>query len=179
MKDLIAFAYDVRPHQIVDGPSWAESAGFDIVAKGDDDRQIRAMVQKLLADRFGLTLHAATREMPVYALVVGKGGPKFHASEKENMSISGGGKGRVMYQKATMALFAQNLAPPLGRTVVDRTGLAGEYDFTLEWSPEEGMSTESPSLFTALQEQLGLKLESAKAPVKILVIDHAEKPSQN
>ncbi len=195
LKMLMTFAYDVRPHQISGGASWIDSEGFDIVAKAETAdptiEQFRGMMQKLLADRFQLTFHRETREMPVYALVLAKNGPKFKVSDKDETTIQGG-KGQTRYQKCSMAFFAQNLSPRLGRTVLDRTGLKGEFDFTLEATIEDeirkrveaGEASASsepvgPTIFTALQEQLGLKLESTKGPVEILVIDRAVRPSSN
>jgi uncharacterized protein (TIGR03435 family) len=195
LKMLMTFAYDVRPHQISGGASWIDSEGFDIVAKADAAdptiEQFRGMMQKLLADRFQLTFHRETKEMPVYALVLAKNGPKLRVSDKDETTIQGG-RGLVTYQKCSMAFFAQNLSPRLGRTVLDRTGLKGEFDFTLEATIEDeirkrveaGEASSSsepvgPTIFTALQEQLGLKLESTKGPVEILVIDRAQKPSGN
>jgi uncharacterized protein (TIGR03435 family) len=195
LKMLMTFAYDVRPHQISGGASWIDSEGFDIVAKAEAAEptieQFRGMMQKLLADRFQLTFHRETKEMPVYALVLAKNGPKLRVSDKDQTTIQGG-RGQVTYQKCSMAFFAQNLSPRLGRTVLDRTGLKGEFDFTLEATIEDeirkrveaGEASASsepvgPTIFTALQEQLGLKLESTKGPVEILVIDRAQKPSGN
>jgi bla regulator protein BlaR1 len=197
LKTLIGFAYDVRDHQISGGPNWLASDGFDIVAKaeGGDSRteDLRLMVQRLLADRFKLALHRETKDFSIYSLVAGKGGPKLHESEAGDMGISSGGKGRTLFKKVSMQLLAQFLSQRLGQTVVDSTGLHGQYDFSLEWVPGEGeprkkvdgvevplpADSSSPSIFTALQEQLGLKLESTKGPVEILVIDRAEKPSGN
>jgi uncharacterized protein (TIGR03435 family) len=187
LKDLMVFAYDVRPFQISGGPSWVESAGFNIIAKPEGGEpppeQMRTMLQKLLADRFQMTLHRETREMPVYALVVAKGGPKFHASTSDHLSISGG-RGQIVFQNVPIKLLAENLAQKLGRTVLDKTDLKGSYDFTLHWIDEksgtpESADTSGPSIFTALQEELGLKLDSTKGPVEILVIDRAAKPSEN
>ena len=197
LEMLIEFAYDVRSHQVSGGPKWLESEGFDIVAKAENanpsTEDLRAMVQKLLEDRFKLALHRETKELLEFALAVGKGGPKLHASGKDETRISGGGKGRTIYEKASMATLAWNLSQRLGRTVVDRTGLKGDFDFALEWAPGEDeprkkingveipppTDISGPSVFTALQEQLGLKLESTKGPVEILVIDRAERPSAN
>jgi bla regulator protein BlaR1 len=191
---MIEFAYDVRAPQISGGPTWLESDGFDIVAKAEGENpDLRLMLQKLLEDRFKLALHRETKELSEYTLVVGKSGPKLQRSDKDRGSISGGGKGRTIYQKVSMTMLAQNLSQRLGRTVTNGTGLKGDFDFTLEWTPGEGeprkkvdgvevplpADATGPSVFTAVQEQLGLKLESMKGPVEILVIDRAEKPSGN
>jgi uncharacterized protein (TIGR03435 family) len=195
---LIAFGYRVRTAQILGVPKSMRSQGFDIVAKAESDHptdeQLRMMVQILLAESFKLTLHRETKEGQVYTLVLVKGGSKLHASGKDETSISSGRLFHVVYQKVSMPLLAQDLSPRLARTVLDRTGLTGDFDFTLEWTertiylplrPTSGLEQPEatgpvgPSLFTALQEQLGLKLESTKGPVEMLIIDHAEMPSQN
>ena len=148
------------------------------------------MLQALLAERFQMRVLRETKELPVYALVVGKSGPQLHEAEGagNGMRI---GRGRVTTQAISMEPFAKNLGKLLGRTVVDRTGLEGKFAFTLEWTPDPGQpmgllgpspasaDDSGPSIFTALQEQLGLKLEPQKGPVEILVIDHVEKPSEN
>jgi uncharacterized protein (TIGR03435 family) len=198
LTSLIAFGYRVRAAQISGVPKSLRSTGFDIVAKADNDHpsieQLRLMVQSLLADRFKLTLHRLRKEGPVYALVLAKGGPRLDASVKDETSISSGRLFHVVYQKVSMPLLAENLSQRLSRTVLDRTGLEGDFDFKLEWvertiylplRPASGLDAPEatgptgPSLFTAMQEQLGLKLEAAKGPVDMLVIDHVEMPSQN
>lgn len=182
LTDLLAFAYNVRTYQITGLTRALDDERFDIEAKPDTENSanpVRAMVQKLLADRFALTLHRETRPMPVYALVLAKGGPKFKPSDKDDMSISPGGKGRMLFQKVPMALFATQLSQTLGRTVLEKTGLTGAFDFALEFDPQQGPDSTGPSIFTALTEQLGLKLESTKAPVEVLVVDHAASPSRN
>jgi uncharacterized protein (TIGR03435 family) len=159
-------------------------------------------LRTLLADRFKLAMHRETREIPVYALAVAKGGPKIKPEDPggENMSSS---RGHLTAKTASMATFADFLAGPyvsLGRPVVDKTGLSGVYSYTLDWTPEssnssgrapertEGRKTASaepardqwPSIFTAVQEQLGLRLDARKEPLDLLVIDHAEKvPTEN
>lgn len=194
LKFLITFAYDVRDHQISAGPSWFDTERYDIVAKGPIDHptvaQNRQMLQTLLADRFQLRLLRETKELPEYALVVEKNGPKLHQPEGagNGMRI---GRGRITTQAISMDHFAGNLGKLLGRTVVDKTGLQGNFAFTLEWTPDASQpmgvlgpspavpDDSGPSIFTALQEQLGLKLEPQKGPVEIFVIDHVEKPSEN
>jgi uncharacterized protein (TIGR03435 family) len=193
MKALIGFAYNVRDYQISGGPNWLDSTGYDIVATPehpvdptpDNIDYFRQMMQSLLAQRFKLTVSRQTRELPVYALVVARDGPKLKEVEKwqkgADMRIRGGA-GQMIAEKVTMPLLAQTLSNIAGRSVVDKTGLTGYYDFKLEWTPDEiGQPSQGdrPSLFTALQEQLGLKLDSQKGPVEILVVDHAEKASEN
>jgi len=127
------------------------------------------MLQTLLADRFKLAVRHEARELPVYALVVAKNGPKLRAAEGGSMSSGPS----MLRGQVPLSELAHYLSPSLGRTVLDRTGLAGTFEIKLEWMPDE------ESLFTAIQEQLGLRLESTKAAVDVLVIDRAEKPSEN
>lgn len=229
-KRLITIAYDVRDFQISGGPSWITSDRYDIDAKEPDgfaeelmklppdaDRRAKmdSLIQSLLADRFKLKVSHATKELPVYALVIAKGGPKIqevkpgdtypegfkgpHGRAVAGGSLSSSGKGQLTGQEIAVAFLAQNLSEQLGRTVVDQTGLKGNYDFTLKWTPDPGPAalaqvepgsgsgpdnapppdSSGPSIFTALQEQLGLELVSTKGPVDILVIDHIEMPSAN
>ena len=202
VKNLIERAYGVRDYQLLDAPKWVESAKYDIVAKSDaiDDpskmtpeqqdafiaRQ-QGMLQSLLADRFQLRLHRVTKVMPVYVLVVAKSGPKLappKAGETHRLYTQGPGK--LACYGASMEEFAAEL-PDIGvsRKVLDKTGLSGRYDFSFHWTPEESAADASPadssggSLFTALQEQLGLKLEPQKGPVDVMVIDHIDRPSEN
>jgi uncharacterized protein (TIGR03435 family) len=203
VKIMIQQSYQVRDFQIVGGPSWMGSDRYDITAKPEGaatPEQVRLMTQALLADRFQLKFHRETKELPTYALVVAKGGPKFHESEvvpegsdKPRGTRVSVGRGQFSLQGAAMAALANQLGQVLGRSVIDKTELAGNYDFKLEWTPDESQGTVRPpgvdapppadttgvSLFTALQDQLGLKLESTKGPVEILVIDRAEKASEN
>lgn len=206
LKMLISFAYEVRDHQISGGPDWIDSERYDILAKSEDgagtqartteerNALLRLRVQKLLADRFQLTLHRTTRELPMFALVVGKNGTKqLHPAMGSGSELVTNGH-HLTCRQITMATFARTfLQSELGRSVVDRTGLTGEFDFTLDWVRDEAQHRladletdapaaaggEGPSFFTALQEQLGLKLEPAKGPVEILVIDRAERASEN
>ncbi len=131
------------------------------------------MLRTLLADRFKLASHSETKELPLYSLVVGKNGPRIQ-EVKDGIGSMSAGKGRLS-GRMPIVDFARYLSPILGRAVVDRTGLTGAFDIKLEWTPGDDAS--GPSIFTAVQEQLGLKLESAKGPVEILLIDHAEKPA--
>jgi uncharacterized protein (TIGR03435 family) len=167
----------------VGGPGWFDTEPFDISAKADgpaSNDELRRMVQTLLAERFQLKFHRETKEQPVYALVVGKGGPKLQAAKSEGRGVGIGVRGRLNGNGADMKTLASVLADRLSRSVVDRTGLKGFYDFLLTWTPDEVQADDpGPSLSTAIQEQLGLKLESTKAPVEMIVIDHAEKPSNN
>jgi uncharacterized protein (TIGR03435 family) len=185
MEECIRWAYDVREYQIA-GPSWlnADDACYDIEAKTSPDTtkaDMRVMLQNLLADRFKLALHHEERALPVYELVVAKNGPKptlKPAGGDEHAGTRSIG-GHVTATQISMKEFANQLARWTKIPVYDKTGLAGLFTFKLDYegdNHEEGM----PTLFTALQEQLGLKLESSKAPVDVLVIEHVERiPSGN
>ena len=181
-KDLIAYAYDVRDFQITGGPGWVGSEEYDVVAKPQGEasgERILAMARSLLAERFNLRLHHESKEMPVFALVVAKGGPRLHPTVGTGGPEVRGGRGRLIARKVTTGMIGSQLAGRvLGRAVIDRTGIAGEFDINLEWTPDESPDL-GPSIFTALQEQLGLKLEPTRAPVEVLVIDHVERPSAN
>ncbi len=162
------------------------------------------MNRQILTDRFKLTAHNETRELPAYVLTVAKGGPKFKESKynPDNRGpVHGSGRfsmsrGKLSGQEAEMPFIVSILSRELGRTVIDRTGLTGKYEITLQWTPDgdaapPARATDSapgappsptdsgPSIFTAIQEQLGLKLESSKGPVPVLVIDHIERPAEN
>jgi uncharacterized protein (TIGR03435 family) len=188
LRMMIQQAYDLRPFQVVGGPSWLDTDRFDVEAKapGANQEQARLMMRRLLAERFKLTAHLETRDVPVYTLVVAKGGPKLAPSHGDTTEINGtpaAGDSTVAYkfQKVPMQMLARTLARTLQRQVSDSTGLTGEYDFTLRWTPDQNVVDEpGPSIFTALQEQLGLKLEARKGPVEVLVIDHVERtPTEN
>jgi uncharacterized protein (TIGR03435 family) len=236
---LIQQAYDVRDYQISGAPSWVNSERYDIVAKADTPNitkeMIRVLLQSLLAERFNLKFHRETKELPIYALVVGKGGHKLHMSEiqpdaqtdsqppdpsksaqagavagRAGGAVAGAGapvkggsmmmmrSGELSAQMTPVSAIAAMLAQQLGRPVIDKTDIKGYFDFDLKYTPDEtqrgmmfgGMAppaTDSPppgdssvpSIFTAVQEQLGLKLEASKGPVETLVIDHIEKASGN
>jgi bla regulator protein blaR1 len=212
LKTLIQVAYRVQDSQISGGPEWLNSAKFDIDAKLDpsfvaaekkasEDRDPKpindqGMLQSLLADKFELTLHAQTQNLPAYDLVVDENGPKLRPSD--GLRFMRLGRGELTSQGSPLHILASELSARLGRTVVDKTGLKGNYAYSLHWTPdpsedarltaagEPGPMAEAsapdangPSLFTALPEQLGLKLEPHTEPVQVLVIDHAEQPSQN
>lgn len=197
--NLITFAYGMHPRQIVNGAPWTESDHYDITGTPDVEGtpnigHMRSMVQKLLADRFKLTFHADKQELPVYALTVAKNGPKLtkSAGDPNNPpSLLFRGLGLLPAQNASMGDFAAVMqSAVMDRPVVDRTGLAGKFDFTLNWTPDDSQfrsmgaqvppppaNATVPGLFTAIEEQLGLRLESTRAPVEVLVIDRIEKPS--
>jgi uncharacterized protein (TIGR03435 family) len=192
---LIMLAYDTTPDRISGVPASFNIELYDIEASCDHpikQEQALQMLQTLLADRFKLTLHRENRERPIYALVVGKGGPKLQeaaeALSKPDMQRSGRG---FAYKSAPMSTLTLILSQQLDRPVVDKTALNGRYDFTLEYARErvgrgapEGREPAPnpdglPSIFTAVQEQLGLKLEPQKGPVEFIVVDHAERPTEN
>jgi uncharacterized protein (TIGR03435 family) len=258
VKMLIQQAYDLKDYQISGGPSWISTERYDIVAKAETPNitreQLRVLLQSLLAERFNLKIRRETKQLPIYALVVAKNGPKLNKSETQPgagadaklpdlskvgdpgtapvikmggaggggvtasgggagvggasgavmvMSAGSGGKGASMMRMGPGQLSAQGapistlvmlLSQQLGRPVMDKTGLEGNFDFNLQYSPDETQrglgvggldrpdmappaDASGPSIFTALQDQLGLKLESQKGPVEILVIEHIERPS--
>ena len=237
LKQLVTFAYGVHDYQVSGLPGWADSDRFDINAKAENvspeealpmtkmpsdteveerQKKLQAMLQNLLAERFGLKVHRETREMPVYALVIAKGGSKLVEAKEDAPPLVGGpkdrgpggppplpfraplmrmGRGELVGQELRIAEILRWLSTVTGRAVIDKTGLSGKYDITLKWTPDEPQSgiardggneaprpeaaDSAPSLFTALQEQLGLKLESQKGPVEQIVIDHIEKLTEN
>lgn len=220
LKALVTFAYEFASEQQVSGgPAWVGSAQFDIEAKEDQETverqkklspdartdEVRAMVRELLAERFKLKVHHETKELPVYALNIAKGGlkitslppetpegPAVDAAAKTPNRGSGirmDGRGNMEGINATTDIVARVLGrePEVGgRLVQDKTGLAGKYNFKMHWTPDSGMSehgapfdSSGVSLFTALQEQLGLKLEATKGAVDVVVIDSVEMPTEN
>lgn len=193
LTSIVCFAYSIQKTQIVNAPKWFDDQPWDIDgvpdAEGKPDwPQYRRMLQKLLSARFGLALHTDKHELSVYSVTVGKGGPKLEKSKSDPDALSnssGQGMGSGQYMKFTnlsMSDFAKTMELMVDRPVIDQTNLAGRYDFTLLWTPDTLRATEPnapPALFTAVQEQLGLKLEATRAPAEVFVIDHAERPSTN
>lgn len=211
LKALVQWAYVFPEARVLGGPAWFASTRFNIEAKADgaiDDQlkqltsseagkaEKQRMVQALLADRFDLKAHLESRRMPVYALVVAKNGPKFKPSQVNGTTINQSGSAMrteitVRGSDNTLALLADALARPLGRPVVDKTGLQGRFDLTLKFAPDADAragpaGTRSspadsglPTVFTAIQEQLGLKLVPEKGAVPVLVVDSAEMPTEN
>jgi uncharacterized protein (TIGR03435 family) len=206
LEAVIAEAYQVPPFELADVPAWAKSERWDIDAKGPGvaaPPEVLRMLQTLLATRFALRVHTETRELPVQALVVAKNGPKLHASSAECFDPTAGippptptarpcgGFNRMPDQmlgaRITMPNLAKTLSKIVGRTVIDRTALDGSYDITLTWRPDDLQSqpdsvpapNHDATIFTAIQEQLGLRLESQRGPVNILVIDSVERASEN
>lgn len=196
LKDAInqAYSLDLSYRQIDErikgGPSWADTDRFEVEAKADDSSvtvaRLREMLQNLLADRFRLQVHRQTKEVQVYALVIAKGGAKLVASKTGNEHTSTiGHAGKITGRNATLTTLIRvlNAGGAVDGPVVDRSGLTGKYDFTLSWTPDtrtpNNTDPHGSSLFTALQEQLGLRLQPEKGTVEIIVIDHADKPDAN
>jgi uncharacterized protein (TIGR03435 family) len=183
---MIEEAYDVKDFSFR-GPDWLDSVHFDVKAKTGEKvkhSEMRLMLQTLLAERFQLKFHRESKEMTAYALVPAKSGFKLKPSEGEGSHInstSGAGKAKATCQHVSMATFAEFLsARGLEHPVVDESGITGAYDFTLEWSKDQVAEDAGPTLFTALTEQLGLRLETRKLPVSILVVDSVNRaPSDN
>lgn len=184
LKMLIRSAYGLQNDQIVGGPKWLDSDGYDIEAKTGHpirDAEEKPLLQHLLADRFQLKTHTEKRELPVYKLEVAKDGFLLKPSQASSSQIRqtrGAGRNQITVVRISIHQFAGMLGKSAGRIVQDNTGLTGDYDFTLTWDPE-GNSDSVPSLFAALQEQMGLRLESGKAIMDVLVVDSAEKASEN
>ena len=203
LRLLIIYAYDLHRDQVLGGPAWLDSDKYNIVAKPDGDGQPTAtqwkiMLQKLLADRFGLTFHRETRTLSVYELTLAKGGPKLTPVEDDSADavgdISFSELGKLQARHATMADFVHSMQRNvLDRPIVDRTGLSGRYDFALSWVPDEFQfsavrtpggppmpgNTEGADLITAIRQQLGMQLKATRAPAPVIVIDHARTPSDN
>lgn len=189
LSTCLQIAYNIRPVQI-SGPDWLRDTFVDIVAKSATpvpESEIRMMLQNLLADRFRLKLHRETKPVDSYILTVGRNGPKLQESTKEGAGKLQGSKNVLRVEGATMEEFVGVLTQPLGSPVLNQTGLTKRYDFALDMTPyvpESNPGDPPPgragALITPLHEKLGLKLESKKAPIEILVIDHMEKtPTEN
>ena len=204
---LIEYAYNLHDFQVTGAPGWLNTATWEATAKLDqpptgwdtlsnDARNViqRQRAQAVLAQRFALQCHFETKQLPVYNLVLAKGGAKpalapTPADAKKKGSFSTNGQNRANRMEANgvpIDALASNLIWSLGRTVINKTGLTGIYDFTLTYTSDPGAgpsasddAASGPTIFTALQEQLGLRLEPAKGPVPVLVIDSIQKPSEN
>ena len=178
LKRCMMGAFSVGPNQIVGGPPWLETDTFYINAKAetpvDDDAVIMAMLRELMKDRFKLESHRESRTIPAYVLGVAKDGPKLEKSAGGESSTLWG-RGRITSRVTTIDHCAEVLSRVMDFPVVNQTGLDGVFDLKIEWTTAET----GPSIFTALQEQLGLRLTSRKTPVDVVVIDHVEKPTEN
>jgi uncharacterized protein (TIGR03435 family) len=213
LKDLVVLAYQLQDFEVTGGPGWIHSERYNIDAKTEPrpvpSQQYVALerrdLQTLLRDRFHMTIHRETKQLPIYDLTVAKGGLKVHPSNciqrvTGDTAIAPGktgsdycrapanGAGRIQGSGVSMAFLSHILAGRLSRTVVDKTGITGEFDLQLTYTPDSpnvpsplapAAADPGPDIFIAMQEQLGLKLESTKGPVEILVIDHVEKPDAN
>ena len=190
---LIANAYDARSFQILEATGWMLDERFDVNAKIEDETEsdlsqnakgerLRIRLRNLLADRFQLKIREETRELPIYALVIDKGSQhKMKTSASGNGSTNtneSNGSGSFRGDGIKMSSLALHLSGTVGRTVLDQTGLADEiFAVDLKWS--DGSTGEGPSVFTAVREQLGLRLESKKGPVAVFVVERSAKPSEN
>jgi uncharacterized protein (TIGR03435 family) len=183
LRECIELAYGILDkHYALSGPGWLDSDRYDIVAKASPTtprEQLLLMLRSLLADRFNLKVHREGRSVRVYALVVARGGSKMKAASgvRSNFTF---GTGHVAASELSMAEFADRLGGPmfqLGIPVIDSTGLPGTFDFMLDWSSDDVavQPNAKPSLFTAIEEQLGLKLRPAKSTIDIWIVDHAER----
>jgi uncharacterized protein (TIGR03435 family) len=190
VDNLIALAYGVQVKQVVGGPEWFGTEHYDIdgvpnVEGQPDLKQIQGMYQRLLAERFKLVFHRDMRELSVYELVVSKAGPKLAKSKGDpnGMPEQRGGAHAMTFANTSMADLALMLEFMMDRPVLDKTGLAGRFDFVLSWTPLDAAESTDPNappgMFTAVQEQLGLKLEAVKAPAEVLVVDAVERPTGN
>lgn len=208
LSDLVRFAYSVHPKQVAGTPSWAETDKFDVSAKPDTPGipsvdQMKAMLQKLLADRFSLQFHKEKKELSAYAITVAKGGPKLKKEENSTIPVPGfGGRPQsgFVVRNATIAEFANVMqAQFMEQPVVDQTDLGDtRYSFILKWTPDPSQNAgfgggpvavspqaaapdpdAPPDLFAAMEQQLGLQMKNTKAPVDVMVIDKVEKPSAN
>ncbi len=216
VEALMQMAFGVQSYEMIAAPEWFKSERYDIEAKMDpavadalrklnlDDRRIarQHMLQALVLDRLKMTIHRETRQLPIYSLVIGKGGSKLQETKPSAPGVPvprGGPSVRTSrYGSGPITLTVLHCAntdiagvfvPHVGRTIIDKTGLTSVYDFTLQFMPDDaavapGSASSAqdatvPSIFTAIQEQLGLKLEAGKGPVEVIVIDHVERPSGN
>ncbi len=192
LASAVRFAYDLRRYQVLGGPSWINEDSYEIAAKAEGNvpltvGQFRQLLQTVLTERFRLTVRRETRELPVYALVVGAKGSRLQKSKTGQFSMRAA-QTLIEVSGGTMIQLSATLAGIVDRPVFDRTELKDKYDFRLDFAPEQRVvpldtapsePNNLPSIFTVLQQQLGLKLEPTRAPVQILVIDRVERPSPN
>jgi len=189
LRTLIRIAYDIQNYQFAGGPAWLDSDMYDVSATtgtaGDtSDDQFRALTRTLLADRFQLKIHWETRQANIFALIAAKSGPTLKVDPDPtrepgvNTNITSH-EGKIVGTNAPVSYLASVLANKLGHPVLDKTGLPGKYDWTLTWDPDPTADSTNPGLSTALEEQLGLKLDPQKGPAQFLVIDSASHPSEN
>jgi uncharacterized protein (TIGR03435 family) len=187
---IITIAFGVRDEQLINLPGWTHTERFDIVARYPsatpyNPRNVEGMLRSLLADRFALQAHHETRDLHAYDLVLARRdrqlGPFLRPSTETSRVVAA--PGVIGAHDVPLGVLVLTLSSIVQRLVVDRTGLTGAYDFELRWTPEgpaaavASANSDSPSIFTAIEEQLGLRLQSAKAPVAVVVIDHVERPT--
>jgi len=182
LKRCIMGAYGVGPNQISGGPDWLDADRFEIVAQAeqpvDDDAALMAMLRTLLAERFKLSFHRETKSVPALVLETAKNGPKLEKAE-DGAATTNSVRGSIEATMITMRRFAEVLSRQTDLPVIDQTGLEGAFNLKLKWTLENAKTDSGPSIFTAIQEQLGLRLQSRKMPIEILVVDHAQRPSEN
>ncbi len=192
LKSVMMFAYGVHSKQIVDAPGWLAEDKYDFVGVADmpgepDLKQMQEMFRNVFADRFGLVVRREKREMGYYGITVAKGGVKMAKTThpESDLDQSGDGHGREMDMRFTanqMSDFALGMNYFADRPLLDETGLPGRFDFVLKWTPDTataGEGDQAPGLFTAMQEQLGLRLEAKRGPVEVLAVEKVERPSAN
>ncbi len=188
LRLLISRAFGVSDFQVVRGPGWLDTDNYDIEARADTTaemsrEQLQPCLQNMLAERFQLKTHRESKEGSVYSLVAAKNGPKLTehvGAGSPAVSLStGSGKAAIVATNVTMTRLTDYLAPQIDRPIIDNTGLKGAYDFRLEWVLDLTAEPSGPSVFTALREQLGLRLESARGPIANIVVDGVERPSGN
>jgi uncharacterized protein (TIGR03435 family) len=189
LSSCIKWAYQVKDYQIA-GPDWLHAEKYDIAAKAAGPartEELREMLQTLLRERFQLQVHRETRELTVYALTVSKSGPKLHKAEPQSNSGMQRVDGTFVFDAMSMPQLADDLSTfvQVDRPVLDRTGIRGVFDFSLKFADSAAelkrvlSEGDGPSIFTVIQEQLGLRLEGQKGPIEILVIDHVERATEN
>ena len=185
VKQLIRYAYELQDPQIM-GPGWINTERYDITAQPKNPAstaQLRLMVQRLLEEHFKLKAHREMKELPVYWLVVAEGGPKLRDVEEEH-AFNAAARAKSPFKPGLDAIlkagdlpeFAERLSRMIGRPVLDKTRIKGRFWFQLEWVPDKNQPGRADSLLTAMQEQLGLKVEEKRAPAEVLVIDAVEQP---
>lgn len=202
LKFCVQMAWNIKDFQVSGATGWMDAEHYDIDAVAAEPfkkDEYRTMLKSLLADRFGLVMHSEMQDKPGYALVIGRNGPKLSPPVEEPgvmFSRTPSGDRTLKATGVTMQRLADALSLPLGAIVVDRTGIEGQYDVSLQWTPDpagearvsksgeplpppSGDAVPGPSIFTVLQEKLGLRLESRKVPVEVIVIDRANRPSAN
>jgi uncharacterized protein (TIGR03435 family) len=184
LRQIIGHAYNVQRVRVLNCPSWCDSERFDVIARAEDPDatkdQIRQMLQTLLLERFKLAVHREKGEMQMYALVVGKHGPKLHEAAADEKGGMDDRPGQLVLRKTPISSLAALLANVLNRPVEDMTGLNGLYDFTLPVGERVAPGVNDPrEILPDAVENIGLKLESRKQPVEVIFVDHAERPSPN